>query len=157
MAAILDLRSAWFLAIFDLQVTKCFLPSFESTGLSVQEKKWKIDFQDGCHGAHPGFTIGMILAIFDLQVTPMLPTKFGVNWPFSSGEEAKNRFSRWRPWRPSWISNRHDFSYFWSISHPNASNKVWSQLAFGFRSRSEKYIFEMAAMAAILDFRLAWF
>ena len=98
------------LAIFDLQVTKCFLPGFESTGLSVQEKKRKIDFQDGCHGAHPGFTIGMILAIFDLQVTPMHPTKFGVNWPFGSGEEAKNRFSRWPPWRPSWISDRHDFS-----------------------------------------------
>ena len=26
---------------------------------------------------------------FDLQVTPMLPTKFRVNWPFGSGEEAK--------------------------------------------------------------------
>ena len=26
----------------------------------------------------------------------MLPTKFGVNWPFGSGEEVKNRFSRWR-------------------------------------------------------------
>ena len=38
----------------------------------------------------------------------MLPSKFGVNWPFGSGEEAKNRFSRWRP---SWISDRHDFSY----------------------------------------------
>ena len=25
----------------------------------------------------------------------MLPTKFRVNWPFGSGEEAKNRFSRW--------------------------------------------------------------
>ena len=25
----------------------------------------------------------------------MLPSKFGVNWPFGSGEEAKNRFSRW--------------------------------------------------------------
>ena len=33
--------------------------------------------------------IGMILATFDLQVTLMLPTKFGVNWPFGSGEEAK--------------------------------------------------------------------
>ena len=32
--------------------------------------------------------------IFDLQVTPMSPTKFGVNWPFSAGEEAKYRFSR---------------------------------------------------------------
>ena len=81
-------------------------------GLSVQEKKLKIDFQDGCHGGHPGFPIGTSLAIFDLQVIPMLPSKFGVNSPFSSGEEAKNRFSRWPPWWPSWISDRHDFSYF---------------------------------------------
>ena len=70
------------------------------------------DFQDGCHGAHSGFPISMILAIFDLQDTRMLPSKFGVNWPFGSGEEAKTRFSRWPPWQPSWISNRHDFSYF---------------------------------------------
>ena len=81
-------------------------------GLSVEENKQKIDFQDGRHGGHLGFTIGMILAIFDLQVTPMLPSKFGVNWLFGSGEEAKNRFSRWRPWRPSWISDRNDFCYF---------------------------------------------
>ena len=58
------------------------------------------------------FPIGTILAIFDLQVTPMLPSKFGVNWPFSSGAEAKNRSSRWPPWWPSWISDRHEFSYF---------------------------------------------
>ena len=70
------------------------------------------DFQDGHHGSHLGFPISMILAFFDLQVTPMLPSKFGVNWPFGSGEEAKNRFSRGRPWQPSWISDRHDFSYF---------------------------------------------
>ena len=25
----------------------------------------------------------------------MLPTELQVNWPFGSGEEAKNRFSRW--------------------------------------------------------------
>ena len=77
-----------------------------------QEKKRKIDFQNGRPGGHLGFTIGMILAIFDLQVTLMLPTKFGVSWPFGSGEEAKNKFSRWPPWRPSWIYDRHDFSYF---------------------------------------------
>ena len=65
---------------------RCFLASLESIGLLVQEKKRKIDFQDG---GHPGFLIGMILAIFDLQVTLILPSKFGVNWPFSSGEEAK--------------------------------------------------------------------
>ena len=57
----------------------------------------------------------------NLQVTSMLPSKFGVSWPFGSGEEAKNRFSRWPPWQPSWISDRHDFSYFWSTSHLDAS------------------------------------
>ena len=54
------------------------LPSLESTGLSVQEKKLNIDFQDGGHGGHLGFPIGTILAIFDLQVTLMLPNKFRV-------------------------------------------------------------------------------
>ena len=48
-------------------------PSFESSGLSVQEEKQKIDFQDGRHLV---FRILTILAIFYLQVTPMLPTKF---------------------------------------------------------------------------------
>ena len=117
---------------------RCFLASLESIGLSVQEKQRKIDFQDGGHGSHLGFPIGTILAIFDLQVTLMLPSKFGVNWPFSSGEEAKNKFSRWWPWRPSWISaswisDRHDFSCFWSTSHPDASYRVSSQFAQGCR------------------------
>ena len=94
------------LAIFDLHVTP-MLPS--KFGLSVQEKKQKIDFQDGCHGSHLGFPIGMILAIFDLQVTPMLPTSLEL---FGFWVQEKIRFSRWLPWRPSWISDRHDFSYF---------------------------------------------
>ena len=59
-----------------------FLASLESTGLSVQEKKRKIDFQDG---GHLGFPIRIILAIFDLQVTLMLPTKYRVNWPRGVG------------------------------------------------------------------------
>ena len=86
--------------------SQCFLPCFESVGFWVQEKKQTIYFQDGrhIHGGHLGFTIGTILAIFDLQVIPMLPSKFGVNWPFGSGDEAKNRFSGWLPWRPAWIS-----------------------------------------------------
>ena len=89
-----------------------------SIGLLVQEKKRKIDFQDS---RHLGFPIRKILAIFDLHVTLMLSTKFQINWPFGSGEEAKNRFSRGRPWRPSWISDRNEFSCFWSTSHPDAS------------------------------------
>ena len=168
MAAILDFRSAQFQLFLINKLPWCFLASLESIGLSVQKMMRKIDFQDGGHGSHLGFPIGMILAIFDLQITPMLPSNFGVNWHFGSGEEAKkdfqdggnsghlgfpistilaifdlqvtpmlpsnfgviwpgsgeeakNRFSRWRPWWPSWISDRQDFSYFWSTSHPNAS------------------------------------
>ena len=37
------------------------------------------------------FLIGTISAVFDLQVTPMLPTKFQVNWPFGSGEAKKKK------------------------------------------------------------------
>ena len=94
---------------FDLQVTLILPTKFQVNwcfGPGGEAKKKK-DFQDG---GHLGFPIGMILAI--LQVTLMLPTKFQVNWPFSSGGEVKNTFSRWPPWRPSWISNWKDFSYF---------------------------------------------
>ena len=86
MAVILDFHGPIhiILVIFDVQVTyRCFLPSFKSTGLSVQKNR-KIDFQDDCHDGHLGFSIGMILATFHLQVTFMLPTKFHVNWPFGS-------------------------------------------------------------------------
>ena len=44
----------------------------------------------------------------------MLPTKFQVNRPFHSGE-MKNRFSRWQPWWPSWISNWKDFNFFFYL------------------------------------------
>ena len=65
----------------------------------------KIDFQDG---GHLGFPIGTILVIFVIR---MLPTNFRVNWHLGLGE-AKNKFSRWPPWRPYWIYNQHDFRYF---------------------------------------------
>ena len=61
--------------------------NFESIALSVQEKKFKTDFQDGRYSRNLEFPIATIWAIFDLQVTPMLPAKFRVNWPFSSEEE----------------------------------------------------------------------
>ena len=34
------------------------------------------EFQDGCHGSHLGYQNGMILAILNLHVATMLPTKF---------------------------------------------------------------------------------
>ena len=85
MAAILDFRLARFSLFLIYKSPQCFLESLESIGLSVQEKKRKIDFQDGGHGGHLGFPIGMILAIFDVQVTPMLPTKYRVNLPRGVG------------------------------------------------------------------------
>ena len=82
MAAILDFRSALFYLLLIYKLPWCFLASLESIGLSVQEKMRKIDFQDG---GHLGFPIRMILAIFDLHVTPMFPTKYQVNWPRGVG------------------------------------------------------------------------
>ena len=65
------------LASFDLQVTLMLSIKFQVIGLLVQKKR-KIDFQDGLHGNHLGFTIRTILAIFDQQVTPMLPTMVAI-------------------------------------------------------------------------------
>ena len=64
MAAILDFRWIKFLLFLIYKSPQFLLPSFESTGLSVHQKKRKIDFQ----------------ASFDLQVIPMHPSKFEVNW-----------------------------------------------------------------------------
>ena len=92
----------------------------QSIGLSVQEKKFKIDFQDSYCGCHLIFQIRMIFRYFDLQVNLMLSTKFRVNWHFGSGE-AQNRLPRQGQWRLSWISNQKDFSFFFFTSHPDAS------------------------------------
>ena len=58
--------------------------------LSVQEKKFKIDYEDGNCGSHLVFPVGMILAIFDRQVTLMLSAKVLVIRPYGSGGEAQN-------------------------------------------------------------------
>ena len=62
-------------ATFDLQVTPYFQPSFESNGLSVQEKKSKTDFQDG---GHLKFLIWTFSAILNVQAILILPIKFWV-------------------------------------------------------------------------------
>ena len=43
------------LATVDLQVTSILPMNFESIALLVQEKRFKTDFQDGCHGRHLDF------------------------------------------------------------------------------------------------------
>ena len=42
----------------------------------AQDRKRKIYFQDAGYGGHLGFLIGMILAMFSLQITPILRPKF---------------------------------------------------------------------------------
>ena len=59
--------------------------SFVSIGLLVQEEQFKIHFQDDSCEGHLGFLIGMILTIFDLQVTLKPPT------PSRSAFWSKNR------------------------------------------------------------------
>ena len=82
-------------------------PDYQINWTFGSEKKCKIDFQDSSHGGHLGFLIRMILGLFYLHHPAA--SYFWINMPFSSGVEAKNRFSRW--WL-SWISDLNDLSYF---------------------------------------------
>ena len=91
-----------------------FAMKFLSIGCLVQKKKFKIDFQHGGEGDCLGFPSGTIVAVFDTQVNlvPVLPSKFRVMWSFHSGEKIQNRLSRQRLWWPSWISDQNNISYF---------------------------------------------
>ena len=61
---------------FDLQVTLILPMKFQvSWPFGSGQKKFKIDFQHSCLGDYLGFTIGMILEIFYLNVTLILPIK----------------------------------------------------------------------------------
>ena len=85
-------------------------------------------------GSHLGFTIRMILAIVDLQVTSIL----SMNFESVQEKKFKTRFSRWPPSPQFGIPYRNNLSYFSSTSHPDASYQVSSQLAFQFRRKREK-------------------
>ena len=63
--AILSYKSPWY-----------FLPSFETSGLLVQYKKFIPNFQESSLGGHLGFPIGTILAIFGLTSTQYFLPKF---------------------------------------------------------------------------------
>ena len=57
-------------AILDFRSESASLQSFVSTGLSVQEKKLKIDFQDSHHSGTIGFLIRIILAFLFIYKSP---------------------------------------------------------------------------------------
>ena len=137
--------------------------------MTVENISWSISTKECCRpwrgsnpqppglqsDAHP--TEPPRLATFALQVTSELLMKFAVNCPFGSKEKkSKKDFQQPLLGWLSWISNLKDFSYFWFTSHSNTSYQVLSQLAFRFRRIRAKIDFKVAAMVAILDFRLEW-
>ena len=105
--------------------------SFESVGLSVQEKKFNTDFQ---HGSHHGFTIRTILATFVSTSHLNISNEISSQLAILFRRKNLNRKATWLLRQPSWISDQIDFSYFWSTSHRDTTYHVSSQWAFLFRS-----------------------
>ena len=81
----------------------------------------------------------------------MLPTKFQVNWPFGSGEDAKNRFSRWPPLWPSWISDRNDFWYLVCLIYKSPRCFLPSFKSTGLSLHEKKRKNTTATILAIFD------
>ena len=136
--AILDPFIGTILAFLSTSHPYAFYQVFNQLDFPFRRRSKKVDFQEG---GHLGFQIGMILAFFFyVQVTLMLPTKFGVNWPFSSEVDQKNRFSRWRP----------EFSYFDLLVTPKCPIKFQDNWPF-LSGEDGEQIFKMAAKLAILD------
>ena len=94
VAAILDFRWNYFSYFWSISQPDASYQVSSQLAFRFRRTSEKVDFQDGCQGGHTGFQIWTILAIFDLHVTPMLPTKFQVNWPFGSGGKQKAKFSK---------------------------------------------------------------
>ena len=102
----------------------CLPPSFSLIWLTVRELMLFQHFQDGHHGGHLGLWNGRNLAILNLKVTPMPPTKFRLNPTHHLGADVVWRFSRWSPWRPTWILEGNDFSHSESLCCSDASHQV---------------------------------
>ena len=68
--------------------------SFEWPGLSVQEKKFNIDLQDG---GHLGFPIRTFLAVFDLQFINT-SNEVSSQLTFRLKRKNQNRISTWLLW-----------------------------------------------------------
>ena len=83
--------------------------NFQVIGLSVQEKKGKIDFQDSRQSGHLGFLIETILAMFDLHLCFLLSIKLIGPWV---QEKKRKKDFQMAARRPSWISDLNDFNYF---------------------------------------------
>ena len=95
------------------------------------------EFQDGRYGNHLGYQNATILAILNLYVAPMPLFKFQDLW---FGGRCRLKNFKMAAVRPSWISERNDFSNSESLCHCNASHQVLAQsnLRFGPSSIQER-------------------
>ena len=145
------------LATFDLQVTPILPINFQvkwlfRSGISAQEMKCKIDFQDVGQGGHLGYPIRTILAIFFyLKFTLKLPNEFQVNWHLCP-REVQYRFLRWWLWQPSLISDKNDLDDFDLQIAPILPTKF--QVNWPFCSWEEV---QNRFSRCILDYQLEWF
>ena len=96
-------------------------------------KRYEKDFQDDNHGGHLEFSIRTNLGIFDLQVIPILPIKFPVNWPFQKYIETDFQDGGHLGFQIGMILAISDLQVA-----PILPTKFRSQLAFRFRRRSTK-------------------
>ena len=122
---------------------------FKSVRLLVQKMKQTIKFSR-CQSSW--LSNQNDFSCFDLLVTSMLPVKFQDYLTFVSGREAKNRFSRWRPWRLSWISHQNNFLYFIYTS-PRCFLPSFKSISLIFKEKKRKKV----KMAAILAFESVQF
>ena len=93
---------------------------------------------------------GTNLAVLNLHVSPIPPTKFQLNLTYHLGADV---VSRWPLQRPSWISERNDFRHSESLCCSDASHQVSAQSDLWFGRRCRLKIFKMD-MATILDIRM---
>ena len=92
VAAILDFRSEQIYLVLSTSHIYTSYQVSNELAFRFRRRSKKLDCQNSGHGGQLGFPIVTILAMFALLVTLILSTNFRVIWPFSSGEEAKNRF-----------------------------------------------------------------
>ena len=139
------------LAFDDLQVTSILPMNFESIDLSVQEKEFKTDFQDGRHGANWDFLSLRFELYFFIYKSHRC---FLPSLSLGLSVQKKKGKTDFQDGRHLGFPIGTILAIFIPTSHPDASYQFSNQLALWFRKISEKKkSFKRAAMAAILDFR----
>ena len=117
------------LATVDLQVTSILPMNFESIALSVQEKKFKTDFQDGHHGPNVDF-LSQQFELFFIYKSPrcFLPSFKSV----SLSVQKKNGKIDFQDGHHLGFPTETILAILISSSHPDASYQFSNQLALWF-------------------------